>query len=739
MRLRLFPLLSLALYVLLAISGCGPQQPAPGDKPAAEDNSELSGHQRMVRLLGEYAEIARAENRYYGDSLARNYGEQLKQLPDSSPLENRWKLYRLAGVAELRAGNEEKGIKLLEAAVGLLPRVGSRIGRDYSAETIFRLGVGHMRRGETLNCCARFTPESCILPIQGGGIHTDPTGSREAIKYFARVMELLPPDSDIYMASRWLLNIAYMTIDGYPAKVPLPYLIPESAFRSQLEIPRFKNVAPRLGLDRFNCSGGVIIDDFNNDGYLDVLSSTWEPGGQLRLFISSAGKSFEDKTEGSGLEGLFGGLNLVQGDYDNDGNLDFLVLRGAWLGARGRHPNSLIRNLGGLKFEDVTFSAGLAEAHYPTQTAGWSDYDNDGDLDLYIGNETSKSLAAPCQLFRNTGNGVFEDVAKEAGVLNSRFTKGVTWGDIDNDGDQDLYVSNLGAENRLYRNSGDGTFTDIAPEAGVTRPLKSFPVWFWDYNNDGNLDIFASSYDGKTQDQARHLLGKPGKYESARLYRGDGKGAFTDTAAAAGLDFPMLPMGSNFGDLDGDGFLDFYLGTGDPEYASIMPNLMLLGRGGDRFVDVTMAGGFGHLQKGHAIAFADIDRDGDVDVFEQMGGAYIGDRYRDLLFENPGFGNRWIRVSCRGTRSNRSAIGTRIRVEVETDGVRSSIYRSVSSGGSFGASPLPQLIGLGKCQRVVFVEIRWPASGTIQRLDQVKLDSLLSVTEETSRAGETPK
>ena len=234
--------------------------------------------------------------------------------------------------------------------------------------------------------------------------------------------------------------------------------------------------------------------------------------------------------------------------------------------------------------------------------------------------------------------------------------------------------------------------------------------------------------------------------EADRTWRGgDGlprrtaNGRLTDTAAAAGLDFPMLPMGSNFGDLDGDGFLDFYLGTGDPEYASIMPNLMLLGRGGERFVDVTMAGGFGHLQKGHAIAFADLDQDGDVDVFEQMGGAYIGDRYRDLLFENPGFGNRWIRVNCRGTRSNRSAIGTRIRVEVETDGVRSSIYRSVTSGGSFGASPLPQLIGLGKCRRIVFVEIRWPASGSTQRLEEVKLDSLLSITEETSRPGEPPK
>ena len=529
-----------------------------------------------------------------------------------------------------------------------------------------------------------------------------------------------------------------MTLDGHPGQVPRPYLIPEEGFRSKTAFPRFENVAPRLGLDRFNCSGGVVIDDFNNDGYLDVLSSTWEPGGQIRLFVSAGGQEFEDRTADSGLEGIFGGLNLVQGDYDNDGNLDFLVLRGAWLGDKGRHPNSLIRNLGSLKFEDVTFDAGLGESHYPTQTAGWADYDNDGDLDLYIGNETTKSLAAPCQLFRNKGDGTFRDVAREAGVVNSRFTKGVTWGAYDNDDDQDLYVSNLGGENRLYRNNADGTFTDIAPSAGLVKPLKSFPVWTWDYDNDGNLDIFVSSYDGKTQDIARHLLGKPGKYEPAKLYRGDGRGGYTDTAAEAGLDFPMLPMGSNFGDLNGDGYLDFYLGTGDPEYASLMPNLMLLGREGKRFVDVTMAGGFGHLQKGHAVSFADIDRDGDVDVFEQMGGAYIGDRYRDLLFENPGFGNHWIRVRCRGTTSNRSAIGTRIRVEVETGAARRSIYRSVTSGGSFGANPLSQLIGLGKCERITALEIHWPTSGTTQRFGDVRLDTAFSITEGNDELSTAP-
>ena len=135
----------------------------------------------------------------------------------------------------------------------------------------------------------------------------------------------------------------------------------------------------------------------------------------------------------------------------------------------------------------------MGHAHYPTQTAAWADFDNDGDLDVYIGNENlSGSDYAPCQLFRNNGDGTFADVADAAGVTNGRFTKGVAWGDYDDDGLPDLYVSNLAGDNRLYHNEGDGTFVDVAGELGVTGPHKSFPVWFWDFDNDGHLDLFVS-------------------------------------------------------------------------------------------------------------------------------------------------------------------------------------------------------------------------------------------------------
>ena len=250
--------------------------------------------------------------------------------------------------------------------------------------------------------------------------------------------------------------------------------------------------------------------------------------------------------------------------------------------------------------------AGLGEVNYPTQTAAWADYDNDGDLDLVIGNE-----GFPVQLFRNDGRGHFRDVARAAGIAepttDDEIIKGVAWGDIDNDNDVDLFLSVRGNDNHLFRNNGDGTFSDIAAEAGVTRPSMSFPVWFWDFNNDGALDLFVSSYREGVEHVAADYFGRSGDSEPDCLYRGDGAGGFREVAAAQGLVRVTQPMGCNHADIDNDGWPDFYLGTGYPEYAGVMPNLLFRNRGGTGFADVTIAAGFGHLQKGHAVAFADFD------------------------------------------------------------------------------------------------------------------------------------
>jgi hypothetical protein len=481
----------------------------------------------------------------------------------------------------------------------------------------------------------------------------------------------------------------------------------------------------------------MILDDFDGDNWLDVVESNMDPSGQLRFFHNNGDGTFVERTEEAGLTGIAGGLNIINADYNNDGHMDVLVQRGAWFGEHGRMPRSLLRNDGHGKFTDVTFDAGLAEENFPSQTAAWADYDNDGDLDLYVGNESTPQSVFPNELFRNEGDGTFVNVAKDAGVKNLRFAKGVVWGDYDADGRPDLYVSNLGEDNRLYHNNGDGTFTDVAPSLGVTGPKDSFAVWFWDYDNDGALDIYVTTYyqdNGaeRLRAVAATYLGQPSKAEPAKLYRGDGHGTFRDVAAEQGLArIKTLPMGANFGDLDNDGWLDFYLGTGYPNYDGLIPNVMYRNRGGSGFADVTTAGGFGHLQKGHGVAFADYDHDGDQDVFEQMGGAYPGDGFANAVYQNPGFGNHWIAVKLVGVRSNRSAIGARIRVDVDIvdHGRRRSVYRWVNSGGSFGANPLRQHFGLGQAGKVEMIEVHWPTTGATQTFRDVPVDQLVEITE----------
>ncbi len=613
--------------------------------------------------------------------------------------------------------------------------VGADVARDPTIfppgfeETIAELlAISHMRIGEQENCVAHGGIEACLLPIGSTGVHTRQRGSRGAIDAYRAILNRDAGD----LTARWLLNVAYMTVGEYPSGVPETWIIPPEAFESDYDIGRFRDVAPATGLDVMGLAGGCVMEDFDGDGFLDLMVSSWGLRDQIRFFRNDGDGTFSDRTVFAGLTGIVGGLNLVHADYDNDGYPDVLVLRGAWLKRAGAHPNSLLRNNGDGTFADVTEEAGLLSFH-PTQTAAWGDYDNDGWVDLFIGNETADGDVHPCELFRNNGDGTFADVAREAGVAIQGYVKGCVWGDFDNDGFPDLYVSRLLEPNLLFRNvgahSGRRRFSDMSEAAGVTEPLNSFPAWFWDYNNDGWLDLFVSGYRANSGDVAADYLGIDTGAERPRLYRNRGNGTFADVTGECGLDKVLYTMGCNFGDLDNDGFQDFYVGTGDPDYREIMPNRMFRNAEGGFFQDVTTSGGFGHLQKGHGVAFGDIDNDGDQDIFAVMGGAYSGDVFQNVLFENPGHDNRWVVLKLEGLRSNRAAIGARIVVRVERgDGVY-EIHASVTAGGSFGSSGLQQEIGLGQATDIREVRVTWPAAGEVQIFEDVEMDRAFRVSE----------
>ena len=188
----------------------------------------------------------------------------------------------------------------------------------------------------------------------------------------------------------------------------------------------------------------------------------------------------------------------------------------------------------------------------------------------------------------------------------------------------------------------------------------SFATWFFDYDNDGALDLFVANYVPSVTEIARGFLGLPPEAETTRLYRNTGRGGFEDVTAAAGVARVTQAMGANFGDIDNDGFLDIYLGTGAPSYASIVPNVLLRNDGGRRYLDVTTASGTGHLQKGHGVGFGDLDGDGAEDLVVNIGGFVPGDAYWKAVFRNPGTTNHWLDVRLVGVRSNRVGIGASI-------------------------------------------------------------------------------
>ena len=699
----------------------------PRDQATISPQAAAASHQRMISLLRSIKESTRDENPFLGASDSKQALAELASLPEDATTTDRFQLNWLVAEHMLRLGQNQLAVTHFETACRFAPQVNPAIENDQHALVLLMTALAHFRIAENENCVANHTADSCLLPIQGKGIHVKQVHTREAIKFLMLALKQNPQQA----TARWLLNISHMAVGGYPDQVPEAFLIAPEAFDSEESFPRFLNIASLLKVDSFNLSGGAIVDDFDNDGLLDIISSTWDPRGQLYFFHNQGDGTFVDRTIAAGLVGIYGGLNLIQADYDNDNDLDFLVLRGGWTEGYGIQPNSLLQNNGQGQFKDVTFAAGLGEVHRPTQTASWSDYDLDGDLDLFIGNELQ-----PNQLFRNNGDGTFTDVAQQAGLLSPGeplLSKGVIFGDYDQDRWPDLFISNMGQPNNLYHNNRDGTFSDVAGALDVQTPIPSFPAWFWDFNNDGALDLFVPSYEIGVHHIAANYIGTSTRAAVDELYQNNGQGGFVERAAELNLVRATQPMGCNFGDLDNDGFLDFYLGTGSPEYIALMPNLMFHNQRGKKFTDVTTAGGFGHLQKGHGVSFADLDNDGDQDIFIQIGGWYVGDKFSNGLFENPGFGNHWIGIKLVGKQSNRSAIGSRIRAVITENGETRSVYKWVNSGGSFGANPLRQQLGLGQATRIEQLEIYWPKTDLTQIFKDLPVDQFIEIHEDTDK------
>lgn len=721
------------MFACAILSSCADNQ--GGSNSGNPEMTASATTQRMAEELRAIAENPEnTEMWFLNDEKAAKLEAELPHLSDNP---GRWiGTVAQAAIQWLNAGDYERSIELMDSLFANIEANKAHLEPEALNKLKEIQAIAFLRKGEIENCLQNHNAFSCLLPIQKSGQHELRTGSESASVLYKSMLESVPDD----MQSRWLYNVAQMTLGNYPGNLPPSLLIDPRVFESEAELPRFTDVAGELGVAVNAISGSVVLDDFNGDHYLDLMVSSYGLKDQLRYFESDGNGGYADKTADAGLTGLWSGLNMIQADYDNDGLTDVLVLRGAWLGNEGMHPNSLLKNEGGGHFRDVTREAGLYSL-FPTQTASWGDYNNDGWIDLFVGNETTDSLESPCQMYVNNGDGTFTDKATDLGLDIRGFVKGCSWGDVNRDGWPDLYVSNMIGANYLMMNSGNGgRFTDVSEQAGVQHPLFSFPCWFFDFDQDGWQDIFVSGFnpgDFETAagEVAKDYLGLPNQAEKPRLYRNRGDGTFDEISRQARIDKALYTMGCNFGDLNNDGYLDFYAATGTPDFRALIPNRMFLNDGGIEFKDVTSAGGFGHLQKGHGVAFGDVDADGDQDVYTVLGGSYAGDRYMNALYLNPGAGNHWISLKLVGSSSNRSAIGAAVRTVIEdSDGNEKVFHQRVSSGGSFGANPLRIEQGLGANVRIDRIEIDWPGENKPQIFTAIAIDHHYVITQDEPTA-----
>ncbi len=500
-------------------------------------------------------------------------------------------------------------------------------------------------------------------------------------------------------------------------------------------------------------TGGVALFDYDNDGRLDLFFTNGAkiddpmPVGRRpaksdrsflnRLYHQNADGTFTDVTERAGLGGAGYSMGVAVGDYDNDGYEDLLVT--------GLDGVVLYHNNRDGTFTDVTAKAGIAANGWST-SAGFFDYNNDGKLDLFIARYLDWDFAknircGPSEghgqychpryfqgmsnlLYRNNGNGTFTDVSAQAGL--SRLIGkglGIAFADYDNDGWTDVYVANDSIPSFLLHNNGDGTFTEKAIAAGVGytedgNVFAGMGVDFADYNNDGLPDLVVTDL----------------ATENYMLFRNEGRGTFVNDTFSSGLAHASQTYsgwGVKWADIDNDGWKDLFAAQGhtdenmygDSRILTYRQKPLLLKNDKGKLIrwPGNQGTALGSSWVGRGVATGDIDNDGAIDIV----GANIG-QHAYVLHNNVGGRNHWIGIVPQGTRSNRDGIGCRVKVERSSG---SAQYYTVNTAGSYlSASDRRLLIGLGADTTAKFIEARWP-SGVVQKLENVKANQWIKLVE----------
>ena len=592
--------------------------------------------------------------------------------------------------------------ELLELSVPELDR--NRVERNlrfFKALTLFRID-------ERKCCYDDFRSNSCIFPIIEKEYLFTTGNIKKANEIWGELLREQPWD----YRNKWMFNLSNHLI-GNETERKLRSVFPQKLGNGPTPGDiETSNISNKMNLHCEGLAGGVIVEDFDQNGLQDVFRTSWYFDHNCQLLLQTEPGRFSEQTGQFMLDGEVGGLNCVSTDYNNDGYVDILILRGGWLEGLGLLPNSLLKNVNGKRFENVSFETGLTSA-YPSHSAVWADFNNDGWLDLVIGNE-SQNGAFPSEFYLNHGGTVFNKQSAALGFSVNAYVKGLSATDYDNDGDVDMFISNFGGNNQLIKNllteTGELKFTDVTQAANVTGPKDSFSCMFFDYNNDGHEDLFVGGYGSSSVSEAcRAYLGLTPKTGTSVLYRNLGNGTFQDVTGGMGLNNILNVMGMNHGDLNADGYEDIYIGTGSPSFSNLIPNRLFINDGGTNFVEKTYESRTGSLQKGHGISFADLDNDGDLEIYAALGGWYTGDNFKDFIFStNRKF--KGLKLRLKGNASNVLGIG--VKVEAVFDDRK--IFRQLFNSSSFGNNPLSVYLGQSHPSQLKSVTVYWPSGGITQ-------------------------